>query len=30
LTSAEYGVTITNSTTLTATGACRWQVIEYN
>ena len=30
LTSAEYGVTIANSTTLTATGACRWQVIEYN
>jgi len=29
LTSAEYGVTLTNSTTLTATGACRWQVIEY-
>ena len=30
LTSAEYGVTITNSTTLTATGACRWQLVEYN
>jgi hypothetical protein len=29
LTSAEYGVSLTNSTTLTATGACRWQVIEY-
>lgn len=29
LTSAEYGVTLTNSTTLTATGACRWQVVEY-
>ena len=30
LTSAEYGVTLTNSTTLTATGACRWQLVEYN
>jgi hypothetical protein len=30
LISAEYGVSITNSTTLSATGACRWQVIEYN
>jgi len=29
LTSAEYGISITNSTTLTATGACRWQVVEY-
>lgn len=29
LTSASYGVTLTNSTTLTATGACRWEVIEY-
>ena len=29
LTSEEYGVTLTNSTTLTATGACRWQVIDY-
>jgi hypothetical protein len=29
LTSAEYGVSLTNSTTLTATGACRWQVVEY-
>jgi len=27
--SAEYGVHLTNSTTLIATGACRWQVIEY-
>lgn len=30
LISASYGVTLTNSTTLTATGACRWEVIEYN
>ena len=29
LVSAEYGVSLTNSTTLTATGSCRWQVIEY-
>lgn len=29
LTSAEYGVTLTNSTTINATGACRWEVIEY-
>ena len=29
LTSAEYGISLTNSTTLTATGACRWQVVEY-
>jgi hypothetical protein len=27
--SAEYGVSLTNSTTLTATGACRWEVVEY-
>jgi hypothetical protein len=30
LTSAEYGVRITNSTTITATGACNWEVVEYN
>ena len=29
LVSKEYGVYVTNSTTLTATGACRWEVIEY-
>jgi hypothetical protein len=29
LASAEYGVSLTNSTTLTATGSCRWEVIEY-
>jgi hypothetical protein len=29
LTSAEYGISITNSTTLTASGACRWQLVEY-
>lgn len=27
--SREFGVYLTNSTTLTATGACRWEVIEY-
>lgn len=30
LTVAEYGVYISNSTTLVATGPCRWEVIEYN
>jgi len=30
LTASEYGVYLTNSTTLTATGACKWEVIEYN
>lgn len=30
LTSAEYGVYFTNSTTITATGACNWEVVEYN
>ena len=25
-----YGVSLTNSTTLTATGACNWEVVEYN
>ncbi len=29
LTSKEFGVYLSNSTTLTATGACRWEVIEY-
>jgi hypothetical protein len=28
--SNEYGVYLTNETTLTATGACVWQVVEYN
>lgn len=27
--SAEYGAYLTNSTTLTTTGSCRWQVVEY-
>jgi hypothetical protein len=27
--SAEHGVSLTNSTTITATGSCRWEVIEY-
>jgi hypothetical protein len=26
---AEYGVSLTNSTTLTATGACQWEVVEF-
>lgn len=30
LVSAEYGIYITNSTTITATGACNWEVVEYN
>lgn len=30
LTSAEYGVYLTSSTTLVSTGACFYQVIEYN
>jgi hypothetical protein len=30
LTSAEFGVYFTNSTTITATGACNWEVMEYN
>ena len=25
-----YGASLTNSTTLTVTGACRWEVVEYN
>jgi hypothetical protein len=27
--SAEHGVSLTDSTTITATGSCRWEVIEY-
>jgi hypothetical protein len=30
LTTALYGVVLTNSTTLTADGACFWEVVEYN
>lgn len=30
LTSSEFNVYLTNSTTLTATGACYWEVVEYN
>lgn len=30
LTSAEFGIYLVNSTTITATGACRWEVIEFN
>lgn len=30
LTSAEFGIFLVNSTTITATGACRWEVIEFN
>jgi len=26
----EYGAYIVNSTTITATGACRWEVVEYS
>lgn len=26
----EYGAYLANSTTLTTTGACRWEVVEYN
>ena len=29
LTSASFGAHIANSTTITATGACRWEVVEY-
>ena len=29
ITSARYGAYLTNNTTLTVTGACNWQVIEY-
>lgn len=29
LTSAAYGAYITNSTTITTTGACFWEVVEY-
>jgi hypothetical protein len=27
---AEYGVSLTNSTTLTATGPCQWEVVEFS
>lgn len=27
--SAEYGAHLTNSTTLTTTGSCRWEIVEY-
>ena len=30
LTSAEFGIYLVDSTTITATGACRWEVIEFN
>lgn len=30
LTTAEYGVYLSNSTTLVASGPCRWEVVEYN
>ena len=29
LTSAQYGAYLTDSTTLTVTGPCRWQVVEF-
>lgn len=29
LTSSSYGAYITNSTTITTTGSCRWEVVEY-
>ncbi len=29
ITLAEFGAYITNSTTITTTGACRWEVVEY-
>lgn len=29
ITLAEFGARITSSTTLTTTGACRWEVVEY-
>ena len=29
LTAASYGAYINNSTTITTTGACRWEVVEY-
>lgn len=29
LTSASFGAYISNSTTITTTGACRWEVVEY-
>jgi len=30
LTAAQYGAYLTNSTTITVTGPCQWQVVEYN
>ena len=30
LTSAAYGAYIVNSTTITVSGACRWEVVEYS
>jgi hypothetical protein len=30
ITAQEYGAYIVNSTTITATGACRWEVVEYS
>jgi hypothetical protein len=30
ITSAAYGATLTNATTITLSGACYWQVVEYN
>jgi hypothetical protein len=30
LTSASFGAYIANSTTITTTGACRWEVVEYS
>lgn len=30
LTTATHGAVVTNSTTITVTGACNWQVVEYN
>lgn len=27
--SAEYGAYLTNSTTITTTGSCRWEIVEY-
>jgi hypothetical protein len=30
VTAQEYGAYIVNSTTITATGACRWEVVEYS
>ena len=30
ITVSEYGAYIVNSTTITATGSCRWEVVEYS